>query len=290
MGSLGLQGRTAVITGAGGGLGASHAKLLASYGVNIVVNDVHNAQSIVDEITAAGGRAVPDTNDVTTATGGAAIIERAVREFGSIDIVVNNAGVIRDKTFHRMTPEMIDIVLDVHLKGTFNVSQPAFIRMREAGYGRIVNTTSGAGLFGNFGQANYAAAKAGIVGLTRTLAIEGASSDIKVNVIAPMAYTAMTEKVMGPEAARTTSPELVSPVVALLAGSACPVTGEIISVGAGRVARVFIATARGYINPALSAEDVLEHWDEVVDSTDFICPTHAFEEPEKFNQTTMGMH
>lgn len=287
MSEVGLKGRVALVTGAGGGLGASHAKLLASYGVKVVVNDLRSAQEVVDAITAAGGEAVADENSVTTAEGGLAMVERAVAEFGSIDIVVNNAGVIRDKSFAGMTEEMIDLVLAVHLKGAFNVTQPAYLRMREQGYGRIINTSSGAGLFGNFGQANYAAAKAGLLGFTRTLAVEGAGKGIKANAIAPMAYTPMTDGLLDESAATSSRPELVSPLVALLASESCPVTGEIITAGAGRVMRTFIATTRGYTNPELTLEDLRAHWDEVMASDEYVVPASALEEQQLLYATKL---
>ena len=175
MADLGFDGKVAIVTGAGGGLGREHALLLAGRGAMVVVNDVGGAvdgtggdagpgQQVVDEITAAGGEAVLDTNSVATPEGGAAIVQTALDTFGRIDIVVNNAGILRDKSFHNMTPDLVDPVIDVHLRGAFYVTQPAWVHMREQSYGRIVVTASSAGIFGNFGQANYGAAKMGLVG------------------------------------------------------------------------------------------------------------------------------
>ncbi len=208
MAELGYDGKVAIITGAGGGLGREHALLLASRGALIVVNDLGGAvdgtgsdkgaaERVVDEIKAIGGEAVADTNSVATPEGGAAIVQSAVDAFGKVDIVINNAGILRDKAFHNLTPDLLDPVLDVHLKGAFNVSRPAFVMMRNQGYGRIVSTSSAAGIFGNFGQTNYGAAKMGLVGLTRVLAIEGAKFNITANAIAPLALTRMTETILG---------------------------------------------------------------------------------------------
>ena len=195
MSELHFEERVAIITGAGGGLGRSHAIELARRGARVVVNDVGRsvhgdgastdaAQAVVDEITALGGTAVANHDTVATTEGGHAIVQAALDEFGRVDIVINNAGILRDKAFHKMDSHMIDSVVDIHLKDALFVSQPAFRVMRENGYGRIVNTTSASGLFGNFGQANYGAAKAGLAGLTRVLALEGEAHGIKVNAIA----------------------------------------------------------------------------------------------------------
>src|SRR5437868_9472097 len=198
MADLGFDNRVAIITGAGGGLGREHALLLASRGAQVVINDLGGsisgeggdagpAHTTAKEIESLGGVAVADTNSVATPEGGEAIVQTALDAFGRIDIVINNAGILRDKTFQNMTPDLIDPVLDVHLKGAFNVTRPAWIKMRAQNYGRVVNTSSNSGLLGNFGQSNYGAAKMGLVGLTRVLAVEGAKSNIKVNAIAPVA-------------------------------------------------------------------------------------------------------
>ena len=186
MNELRYDGRVAIITGAGGGLGRSHALELARRGASVLVNDLggsvdgHGASAsaasrVVDEILALGGKAVANHDSVASAEGGEAIVSAAVKAFGRVDIVVNNAGILRDKAFHQMDSAAVDAVIDVHLKGAMFVTQPAFRLMRAQGYGRIVNTTSASGLFGNFGQANYGAAKAGLAGLTRVLSLEGAS-------------------------------------------------------------------------------------------------------------------
>ena len=268
-----FDGRVCVITGAGGGLGRSHALELARRGGKIVVNDLGGsvdgsgasssaAQRVVDEITEAGGEAVANYDSVATAEGGRAIVQAAVNAFGRVDVVVNNAGILRDKAFHKMDPAMVDAVIDVHLKGAFYVSQPAFALMREQGYGRIISTSSASGLFGNFGQANYGAAKAGLAGLTRVLAIEGAGHGIKVNAIAPIAATRMTENLLGDLAARV-SPESVSPVVAYLAHHDCAVNGNIYSVAGGRVARIVAVETAGVVLPETTAEAFRDHLDDI---------------------------
>ncbi len=292
MADLGFDGKVAIITGAGGGLGRQHALLLAARGARIVDldlggavdgtgSDTGAAQKVVDEIIAAGGEAVADTNSVATPEGGEAIVQKAIDAFGQVDIVINNAGILRDKAFHNMDPDLMNPVFDVHLKGAFHVTRPAFIRMREQGYGRIISTSSAAGLFGNFGQTNYGAAKMGLVGFTRVLAVEGARYNIKANAIAPLALTRMTENLMGPLADKL-DPALVSPVVAWLAHADCPVSGEIYSVGGGRVARIFIAETRGYYNKNLTVEDVRDHWDEIRDEQGYAVPAHLGEETALF--------
>ncbi len=288
MADLGFDGKVAIVTGAGGGLGRQHALLLASRGALVVVNDLGGAvdgtggsagpaQLVVDEITAAGGEAVADTSSVATPEGGAAIVQAAVDAFGRVDIVVNNAGILRDKAFHNAAPDLWNPVFGVHLVGAFNVTQPAFARMREQGYGRIISTSSAAGLFGNFGQTNYGAAKMGLVGLTRVLAVEGAKYGIKANVIAPLALTRMTEAIMGSLGERL-DPGLVSPIVAFLAHEDCDVSGEIFSVGGGRVARIFIGETPGYYSPELTPEDVRDNWDEIRDTENYAIPMNLGEE------------
>ena len=283
MADLGFDGKVAIITGAGGGLGKQHALLLASRGARVVVNDLGGsvsgegadqgpAEAAAQEIRDLGGEAVSDTNSVSTPEGGAAIVQTALDAYERIDIVVNNAGILRDKTFHNMTPELLEPVIDVHLKGAFYVTGPAWLKMREQGYGRVVNTSSNSGILGNFGQSNYGAAKMGLVGMTRVLAAEGAKYNIKVNAIAPLARTRMTEDLMG-DAAALLDPELVSPVVAWLAHEDVPVTGEVYTVAAGRVARFFVGMTSGYYNPKLTLEDVRDHFPEIRDETGYTVPS-----------------
>jgi NAD(P)-dependent dehydrogenase (short-subunit alcohol dehydrogenase family) len=289
MSELHFEERVAIITGAGGGLGRSHALELARRGARVVVNDVGRsvhgdgastdaAQAVVDEITALGGTAVANHDSVATTEGGHAIVQSALDEFGRLDIVVNNAGILRDKAFHKMDSLMIDSVVDIHLKGALFVSQPAFRVMRENGYGRIVNTTSASGLFGNFGQANYGAAKAGLAGLTRVLALEGEAHGIKVNAIAPIAATRMTAGILGDLTSRV-GPDSVSPVVAYLAHEECAVNGNVYSVAGGRVALIFVAETQGAVLAALTPESVR---DQLVDIED----QHRYHQPASLEAAT----
>ncbi|MBA2281606.1 MAG: SDR family oxidoreductase [Acidimicrobiia bacterium] len=288
MADLGFDGKVAIITGAGGGLGRSHALDLAKRGALIVVNDLGGAadgtggshtaaQKVVDEITAAGGEAVANYDSVATPEGGAAIVQTAVDTYGKVDIIINNAGILRDTSFKNMTPDQLNPVLDVHLRGAFYVTQPAWQLMREQNYGRIINTSSGAGIFGNFGQTNYGAAKMGLVGFTRVLAVEGAKNNIKANAIAPVARTRMTEDLLGP-LADALAPEFVTPIVTYLAHDTCDVTGEVYSVGGGRVARVFIGVTPGYTNKALTAEDVAENIEQIRNEDGYAVPGNLNDE------------
>jgi NAD(P)-dependent dehydrogenase (short-subunit alcohol dehydrogenase family) len=289
MSELHFDERVAIITGAGGGLGRSHALELARRGARVVVNDVGRsvhgdgastdaAQAVVDEITALGGTAVANHDTVATTEGGHAIVQAALDEFGRVDIVINNAGILRDKAFHKMDSHMIDSVVDIHLKGALFVSQPAFRVMRENGYGRIVNTTSASGLFGNFGQANYGAAKAGLAGLTRVLALEGEAHGIKVNAIAPIAATRMTAGVLGELTSRV-GPDSVSPVVAYLAHEECAVNGNVYSVAGGRVALIFIAETTGAVLAELTPEAVRDQLVNIEDQ-------HGYHQPASLEAAT----
>lgn len=266
MNSITFEDQVAIVTGAGGGLGRCHALELARRGACVVVNDLGSAvdgsgrsasaaQAVVDEITAAGGIAVANDDSVATPEGGAAIVAAAMDRFGRVDILVNNAGILRDAAFKNMTSEQVDAVVAVHLAGAFNVTRAVWPIMRQVNYGRIIQTTSGTGLFGNFGQANYGAAKMGLIGLMHVLAIEGARNGIAINAIAPIARTRMTETIMG-EAGKAMDPELVTPVVVYLAHRSCNRTAHIYSVGAGKVSRVFIGVTKGIEDPSLTAESV----------------------------------
>ena len=289
---VGFDGQVAIITGAGGGLGREHALLMASRGALIVVNDLGGAvdgtgsdkgaaEHVVDEIKAAGGEAVADTNSVATPEGGAAIVQTAIDAFGKVDIVINNAGILRDKSFHNLTPDLLEPILDVHVKGAFYVTQPAWVHMREQGYGRVVNTSSAAGLFGNFGQTNYGAAKMALVGFTRVLAVEGAKYNIKANAIAPLAKTRMTEDLLG-GFGDLVLPESISPVVTYLASDGCEPTGRVFSVGGGRVAEVFIGETAGFARKQLTPEDVRDNFATITDRDEFTVPANIADETGVF--------
>ena len=251
-----FDGRVALITGAGGGLGRTYALEIAKRGGKVVVNDLggktdgtgggHSmADTVVKEITESGGEAIANYDSVSTPEGGEAMVKATIERFGKVDIVINNAGILRDKTFAKLAPEDLEIVLDVHLKGAFYVTQPAFRNMKENGYGRILFTASGAGVFGNFGQTNYGAAKMGLVGLSNVLAQEGLKSNIKCNVITPIARTRLTEQLLGPMADKL-SPDCVTPLSIYLVSEASNLTHEIFDVGGGRYARVFIGMTPGW--------------------------------------------
>jgi hypothetical protein len=211
---------------------------------------------------------------VATPEGGEAIIQTALDNFGQVDIVVNNAGILRDKSFAKLSPQELEIVLDVHLKGSFYVSQPAFRKMKENNYGRFVFTASAAGIFGNFGQTNYGAAKMGMVGLSNVLAVEGKKNNILSNVIAPIARTRLTEDLLGPMA-ENLKPECVTPLVTYLCSEACSETHNIYSVGGGRFARIFVAMAKGHFfgtGAAPSAEEIQANWDTINSPEEFEIP------------------
>ncbi|MBW2272749.1 MAG: SDR family oxidoreductase [Deltaproteobacteria bacterium] len=284
MSEISFQDRVAIITGAGGGLGKTYALEFARRGASVVVNDLGGsadgtgaskaADEVVKEISEAGGKAVANYDSVATPEGGAAIVQTAVDNFGKVDVVINNAGILRDKTFAKLAPADLEIVLDVHLKGAFFVSQPAFAIMKEQGYGRFVFTASGAGIFGNFGQSNYGAAKMGLVGLSNVLSVEGAKYNIKCNTIAPIARTRLTESLLGPMADNL-HPECVTPLVTYLASEACETTHDIFDVGGGRYARIFIGMAPGkaYGKGARpSAEQIQADFAEILNPEGYTIP------------------
>jgi len=282
---LTFDGDVAIVTGAGRGLGRCHALELARRGGRVVVNDLRGesdpATQVAEEIRAAGGVAIANHDNVATAQGGERIVQQALDEFGSLEIVVNNAGILRDKAFHNLTPDLVESVLLVHLTGAFNVTVPAWRHLRSAGYGRIVNTTSASGLFGNFGQANYGAAKAGLVGFTRSLAVEGRKVGISVNAISPMASTRMTQDLLG-EAGELLAPEYVSPVVAYLCHRDCNFSGRVLSVGGGHVSAVVTSVTRGITERDLSAESVRDRLDEIFNLEEAIVPRHLGDELKMF--------
>jgi NAD(P)-dependent dehydrogenase (short-subunit alcohol dehydrogenase family) len=296
-----FDGRAAVVTGAGGGLGRSYAIELARRGARVVVNDLGGsvdgtggdtraADVVVEEIRDAGGEAVANYDSVSTPESGAAIVQTALDSFGRVDIVVNNAGILRDRSFANMTLEEIEAVLDVHLRGAFYVSQPAFRHMKEAGYGRFVFASSNAGILGNFGQANYGAAKMGLVGLSNVLAIEGMKYGITSNVIAPVARTRMTEDLLGPFA-DLVHPDQVMPMVVYLCSEANRFTHEIFSAGGGRYARFFVGLNQGWFagsGVVPSVEEVAEHIDEVRDIADYQVLGSATDELTLLGQLLAG--
>ncbi|MDJ0392648.1 SDR family NAD(P)-dependent oxidoreductase [Rhodococcus sp. G-MC3] len=289
--SLEFGDQTVIVTGAGGGLGRQYALEFARRGAAVVVNDAGGsvagaggsdvpASRVVEEIVANGGRAVASLDSIATPEGGAAVVDAAIAAFGRVDVVVHNAGILRDKSLVKLDWADLDAVLDVHLRGAFYVSKPAFIHMKDSKYGRFVFTSSNAGVFGNFGQSNYGAAKAGLVGLSNVLAIEGAKSGITSNVIMPVARTRMTEDLLG-HFADQVAPELVTPMVVFLASAACELTHECFSAVGGRYARVFTGLTQGWYagkGVVPSAEDILVHLDEIENRDGYTVPLSTADE------------
>ncbi len=256
-GGIRFDGRVAIVTGAGGGLGRVYALELAKRGAKVVVNDYggardgagpgssHPADAVVAEIVAAGGEAIANYDSVATPESGQRIVQTALDRWGRVDILINNAGILRDKSFANLSLDMWQDVLAVHLHGAYHVTQPAFLAMKAQGYGRIVMTTSAAGLFGNFGQTNYSAAKMGLVGFMNTLKLEGARYNIKVNTVAPLAATRLTQDVLPPDFLDQLKPELVAPIVLYLCSEQCPVTGGIYNAGMGYYGRAAMVSGPG---------------------------------------------
>lgn len=273
----GVQDRVVVVTGAGGGLGRAYALTLAKEGASVVVNDLGGARDgtgagsamadqVVSEIREAGGRAVANYDSVADPAGAANIIKTAIDEFGAVHGVVSNAGILRDGTFHKMTFENWDAVLKVHLYGGYNVLRAAWPHFREQSYGRVVVVTSTSGLFGNFGQTNYGAAKLGLVGMINTLAQEGAKYNIHTNAVAPIAATRMTEDIMPKEVLEKLTPEYVAPVVAYLCTEECADTASVFIVGGGKVQRVALFGNEGVdFEKPPSVQDIAAHWREITD-------------------------
>jgi NAD(P)-dependent dehydrogenase (short-subunit alcohol dehydrogenase family) len=277
MPELRFDNRVAVVTGGGRGLGRSYALLLASRGAKVVVNDSGGgltgdgddatpANAVVHEITAAGGQAVASTDSVATPDGGKAIIDTALNAYGRIDILVHNAGIVRRAPLREMTYEDFDAVLDVHLRGAFHVVRPAFPVMCDAGYGRIVLTSSIGGLYGNHEVANYAAAKAGVIGLSNVVALEGEPHGVRSNVVVPAAVTRMADGI-DTSAYPPMGPELVAPAVGWLAHESCSVTGEVLIALAGRMATAVVAETPGVYRPSWTIADVGEHLTAIRDDT-----------------------
>jgi NAD(P)-dependent dehydrogenase (short-subunit alcohol dehydrogenase family)/acyl dehydratase/putative sterol carrier protein len=274
-----FDGRVAIVTGAGAGLGRVYALELAKRGARVVVNDLGGARDgsgkgskkpadlVVEEIKALGGEAVANYDSVASAAGGESIVRTALDAFGSVDILINNAGILRDKTFLKMEPENWQAVIDVHLNGAYHVSRPAFGAMREKGYGRILMTTSAAGLYGNFGQTNYSAAKMGLLGLMNTLKLEGEKYNIKVNTIAPVAASRLTADILPPDFIDKLEPELVAPMALYLVSEQCPVSGHIYNVGMGCFNRAAIMTGPGIVvgegREIPQPEQLLAQWENI---------------------------
>lgn len=297
----GFDGRVAIVTGAGRGLGRAYARLLADRGAAVVVNDLGGsmagegadaapASAVTAEIVAAGGTAVADTHDVADPEGARALVATAVEQLGRIDVLVNNAGIMRWATMPDVDVDAIEAHLAVHVLGSFNTARAAWPHMVAQGYGRIVLTTS-SGMLGNPGNLAYAIAKGGTVGMMRSLATAGRAHGIAVNCIAPAAYTRMAGPGTDPAAddplATLMAPDLVAPMVALLAHESCPVTGEIYAAGAGRFARLFVASTEGYLHDpgdgsAPTVEEVAAHWQAVNDETGYSVPTDLMDWSARF--------
>lgn len=273
-----FDGRVVVVTGAGAGLGRSHALEFARRGAMVVVNDLGGggrgegqssdaADKVVEEILQSGGEAVANYDSVEK---GDAIIRTALDNFDRIDVVVNNAGILRDASFAKMTDEDWDLIYRVHVLGAYRVTRAAWPIMAEQGFGRVVNTASAAGIYGNFGQANYAFAKRGLVGFTNTLAIEGAKKGIRANVIAPVAGSRLTESILPKEVVEALKPEFVTPLVVRLCSEQSEETGSLFEVGAGWVSKLRWERSKGVCfpaNEALSAENIDDAWEQISDFT-----------------------
>jgi NAD(P)-dependent dehydrogenase (short-subunit alcohol dehydrogenase family) len=275
--TISFDGKVAIITGAGGGLGRSHAMEFARRGAKVVVNDLGGsvdgsagssdaAQAVVDEIKSAGGQAIANGASVTDDAGVAGLVKQTMDEWGRVDILVNNAGILRDKSFAKMEIKDFEMVMDVHVMGSVKPTKAVWAIMKEQQYGRIIVTTSSSGLYGNFGQTNYGAAKLAVVGFMNTLKLEGQKDNIKVNALAPVAASRMTENLMPPEALALLKPEYVTPGVICLAQDDAP-TGKILAAGAGVFSLAEIHESEGMLvgHDDLTAEKVWENWDKISD-------------------------
>lgn len=292
-----FDGKVAIVTGAGGGLGRAHALELARRGAKVVVNDLGGAvdgsggssdaaKAVVEEIKALGGEAIANGGSVSDRAGAQSIVKDAVAAFGTVDILINNAGILRDKTFAKMPLDDFELVVKVHLLGSVYCTQAAWPIMVDKGYGRIVMTTSSSGLYGNFGQSNYGAAKMGLVGLMNTLKIEGGRKGIKVNTIAPVAATRMTADLGMPEEVfKALKPELVTPAVLFLCSEDAP-SGAIIEAGAGYYAGVQVMESKGvHLGDAASVDDVAAAYGQISDMRDATPFAHGGEVTQKIFAT-----
>jgi NAD(P)-dependent dehydrogenase (short-subunit alcohol dehydrogenase family) len=305
MSEIRFDDRVAVVTGAGCGLGRTYAEELARRGAKVVVNDLGGAPdgtggstSMADEtvaaISEAGGIAVASHDSVATPEGGRAIVQTALDAFGGVDIVINNAGILRDRTFAKLDPADLEAILDVHLRGAFFVTQPAFQLMKERGYGRILFTSSASGIWGNFGQSNYAAAKTGLIGLSNVLSIEGAKHNIQCNVIAPAALTRLTAGLGGEADDRSKEiqdPRQVTALSCFLVSEACELTHEIFAVSHGRVSRIFIGLGQPWFHdgedfPTL--EDIRDNLDTIMKTDGFIIPKNVMDEIKPIYEKLQG--
>lgn len=279
-----LSGRVAIVTGAGGGLGRAHALYLARHGARLVINDVaqENADRVAAEIAAAGGEAIAIAASVTDEAAVAAMVEAVLAKWGRIDVLINNAGILRDKSFAKMSMDDFRLVMDVHVMGAAICTKAVWETMRAQNYGRVVMTTSSSGLYGNFGQANYGAAKMALVGLMQTLAIEGEKYGIRVNALAPTAATQMTNGVLSDDSMKNLDPALVSPALLPLVGENAP-TRAIVCAGAGHFARANVTLTQGsFIGGAADAgEQLVAAWDAVSDRASELVPEYGFTQAER---------
>ena len=294
---LRFDGRVAVITGAGNGLGREHARLLSARGAAVLLNDVNSADEAAEEIAGGGGTVSAVTSDIASTGGATAVVDAAMDAYGRVDIVVNNAGILRADDLADTTDEVLDEVLGVNLRGAFRVTRAAWPHLSRQGYGRVVFTSSNSGLLGVPGSGAYAASKAALWGLTRVLALEGGPLGIRTNAIAPIAFTRMSQQSRAaPESWRSgtgdawasrLAPSLVSPTVAWLVHQDCDLNGEVLSVGGGRVARFFVGLTPGMVDDALTPESVRNHLDQILAEEGYEVLDSAADEGRRLHRRLM---